>query len=92
MVAPSANCDEGPSHAASGSIFNIAAPAQFVSFAFWGWTDVYEVQLESCDPGGNAGTVCADLRGDQGATGGGCTVNTLDQDALAASSEVRGSV
>ena len=51
------NCDEGLSHAASGSVFNIAARAQYVSFAFWGWTDVYEVELASCNGGGGSGGV-----------------------------------
>jgi hypothetical protein len=54
---------------ASGSTFNIAAPAQYVSFAFWGWTDVYEVILTSCDGvdtgagGGIDGAGCADSGG-----------------------------
>ena len=54
MATASDNCDEGPSHGASGSVYNIAAPAQYVSFAFWGWTDVYEIQLKSCDVAGDA--------------------------------------
>jgi hypothetical protein len=47
------NCDEGPSHAASGSVFNIPAPAMYVSFAFWGWTDVTEIELKSCTTSGH---------------------------------------
>jgi hypothetical protein len=43
------SCSEGPSHAASGAVFNIPFPAEFVAFAFWGRTDVYEVELVSCD-------------------------------------------
>jgi hypothetical protein len=43
------SCAEGPSHAPSGAVFNVPFPAQYVEFAFWGITDVYEVRLESCD-------------------------------------------
>jgi hypothetical protein len=53
---------------ASGATFNIAAPAQYISFAFWGWTDVYEVILASCDGvslivGGGDGEGCEDSGG-----------------------------
>ena len=54
MAEPSTNCDEGPSHAASGSTFNIPFPAKFVSMAFWGHTDIYEIELTECDTGESA--------------------------------------
>jgi hypothetical protein len=43
-----ADCSEGPSHAPNGAVFNIPQPAQYVEFAFWGRTDVFEVELTSC--------------------------------------------
>eukprot|EP01045_Picozoa_sp_COSAG04_P009541 COSAG04_NODE_556_length_12658_cov_3.469862_2_plen_125_part_00 len=54
MVDASADCNEGPSHAASGSTFNIPFPAKFVSMAFWGHTDIYEIELTECDTGESA--------------------------------------
>ena len=36
MANPSDSCGEGPSHAASGSVFNVPFDAQYVEFAFWG--------------------------------------------------------
>ena len=57
------NCNEGPSHAASGSEFVIAAPANYVEFAFWGRTDIFEVELASCTGAATAGSACVDLDG-----------------------------
>lgn len=42
------DCSEGPSHAPNGAIFNIPRPAQYVEFAFWGRTDIFEVELTDC--------------------------------------------
>ena len=41
-------CSAGPSHAPNGAIFNVPFPAQYVEFAFWGQTDIFEVSLDSC--------------------------------------------
>ena len=41
------SCSEGPSHAPNGAVFNVPEPAQYVEFAFWGRTDVFEVELTS---------------------------------------------
>ena len=49
LATASADCNEGPSHAASGSVFSINAPAKFVSMAFWGHTEIWEIALNSCD-------------------------------------------
>ena len=43
------DCHEGPSHAPNGGIFNLPFAAQYVEFSFWGRTDVFEVELTSCD-------------------------------------------
>jgi hypothetical protein len=60
FAAASSDCGEGPSHAKSGSVFNIPAPAQYISFAFWGWTDIFEVELTTCD--GVAGALPLELQ------------------------------
>ena len=52
LASASTNCNEGPSHAASGAVFNINAPAKFVSMAFWGLTEIWEIELIDC--GGEA--------------------------------------
>jgi hypothetical protein len=48
----STNCNEGPSHAPSGAEFSINGAASYVEFAFWGRTDVFEVELTECTVGG----------------------------------------
>jgi hypothetical protein len=53
MSDASTMCNEGPSHAASGNEFNVDAPASYVEFAFWGRTDIYEIELTSCTVGGS---------------------------------------
>eukprot|EP01052_Picozoa_sp_SAG31_P002256 SAG31_NODE_78_length_27447_cov_83.819877_2_plen_491_part_00 len=49
FAAGSEVCSEGPSHAASGSVFNIPFPVEFVEIGLWGQSDIYEVELTSCD-------------------------------------------
>ena len=39
----------GPSHAPNGAIFNVNGPAQYVEFAFFGRTDVFEIELVACE-------------------------------------------
>ena len=67
----STSCAEGPSHAPSGAEFSINGAASYVEFAFWGRTDIFEVELSECTVGGVV------LGLDQGGGGGVATVSSI---------------
>ena len=56
------DCSEGPSHAPNGAVMNIPNPAQYVEVSFWGRTDVFEVELASCDGTSLAAPLPASIR------------------------------